>query len=182
MGRGIFGKLRGNLEKTGKELPDKRRDGHDLKYRLLDAVKCTFAVFFFQHPSLLNFHQEMQKKLKRNNLETLLEVRDIPCTMQITRLLDGLEPERFSGVFTDNLKLAEQYLDLRDTGYWTVNLTHKFPPFPKNHDILIECLGGCYVRRGKFQYGGRIRGCGFQRGKAGKAVGTDDGNAVQATG
>jgi hypothetical protein len=32
--------------------------------------------------------------------------------MQITRLLDGLEPERFSGVFTDNLKPAEQYQGL----------------------------------------------------------------------
>jgi hypothetical protein len=51
MGRGIFGKLRTNLEKVGKELPDKRRKGHDLKYRLLDAVKCAFAVgynFFFR--------------------------------------------------------------------------------------------------------------------------------------
>jgi hypothetical protein len=28
--------------------------------------------------------------------------------MRITRLLDGLEPERFSGVFTDNLKVAEE--------------------------------------------------------------------------
>ncbi|MDR1251625.1 MAG: hypothetical protein LBK62_05600, partial [Treponema sp.] len=109
MGRGIFEKLRTSLEKAGKELPDKRRDGHDLKYRLLDAVKCAFAVFFFQHPSLLNFQQEMQRKLKRNNLETLLEVKEIPCTMQITRLLDGLEPERFSGAFTDNLKVAEEH-------------------------------------------------------------------------
>jgi hypothetical protein len=51
----------------------------------------------------------MQRKLKRNNLETLLEVKDIPCSMQITQLLDGLEPERFSGVFTDNLKEAAEH-------------------------------------------------------------------------
>jgi hypothetical protein len=50
MGWGIFGKLRCNLEQAGKELPDKWRDGHDLKYLLLDAVKCAFAIFFFQHP------------------------------------------------------------------------------------------------------------------------------------
>ena len=100
--------MRANLEQAGKELPDTRREGYDRKYHLLDAVKCVFAVFFFQHPSLLNFQQEMQKKLKRNNLETILEVSEIPCAMQITRLLDGLEPERFSGVFTDNLKLAEE--------------------------------------------------------------------------
>jgi hypothetical protein len=79
MGRGIIGKLRGNLEQAEKGLPDKRQDGHDLKYHLLDAVKCAFAVFFFQHPSLLNFQQKMRRKLKRNNLGMLLEVKDIPC-------------------------------------------------------------------------------------------------------
>jgi hypothetical protein len=77
MGRGIFKKLRSSLEQAGKKLPDDRRDGYDLKYRLLDAVKCTFAVFSFSIRSLLNVQQEMQKKLKRNNLETLFEVREI---------------------------------------------------------------------------------------------------------
>jgi hypothetical protein len=85
---------------------------------LLDAVKCAFAVFFFRYPSLLNFQQEMQRKLKRNNLETLLEVREIPCTMQITRLLDGLEPERFGRVFGGNLRLAEEHRVL-EGGYGT---------------------------------------------------------------
>jgi hypothetical protein len=47
MGWGIFEKLRINLEKAGKGLPDKRRDGYDRKYHLLAAVKCAFAVFFF---------------------------------------------------------------------------------------------------------------------------------------
>jgi hypothetical protein len=46
MGRGIFRKLRVDLKKAGKELPDKRRNGYDRKYHLLDAIKCAFAVFF----------------------------------------------------------------------------------------------------------------------------------------
>jgi hypothetical protein len=70
-------------------------DGYDL----LDTVKRAFAVFFFWHPSLLNFQLEMPQKQKRNNLETLLEVREIPCTMRTTRLPDGLEPERFGAGF-----------------------------------------------------------------------------------
>jgi hypothetical protein len=108
MGRGILAKLRANLEQAGKELPDTWRDGHDLKYHLLDAVKCAFAVFFFQHPSLLNFQQEMQRKLKRNNLETLLEVREIPCTIVLIALdggvwhfswvADGMREEFFNGL------------------------------------------------------------------------------------
>jgi hypothetical protein len=51
----------------------------------------------------------MWRKLKRNNVEMILEVREIPRNMRITRLPDGLESERFSGVFTGNLKLAEEY-------------------------------------------------------------------------
>jgi hypothetical protein len=47
------------------------------------------------------------------------------------------------------------------------NMVEKFPgqnpkldpyisPLPKNHGIMNESLGGRYIRRGKFQYGGRI--------------------------
>ncbi|MDR1960412.1 MAG: DUF1559 domain-containing protein, partial [Planctomycetaceae bacterium] len=38
-----------------------------------------------------------------------------------------------------------------------LNLTHKFFIFLKHYDIMNKNLGGRYVWRGKFQYGGRIR-------------------------
>jgi hypothetical protein len=45
MGQKIFEKLLGNLEGIGRELPDGRRDGYDLKYEIMDAVQSAFGVF-----------------------------------------------------------------------------------------------------------------------------------------
>jgi hypothetical protein len=50
MGEGIFGKLLGSLEAIGETIPDQRRSGYNLRYRLLDGIKSAFAVFVFQHP------------------------------------------------------------------------------------------------------------------------------------
>ncbi|MDR1957254.1 MAG: hypothetical protein LBQ30_10445, partial [Treponema sp.] len=72
MGRGIFKALMGSLEEVGKDVPDNRREGYDQLYGIGDAVKCAFAVFFFQHPSLLSFQRSMKEKRKRDNMETLL--------------------------------------------------------------------------------------------------------------
>jgi hypothetical protein len=68
MGRGIFKELLDSLEGIGSDLPDGRRDGYDLKYGIMDALKSAFGVFFFQHPSMLQFQRAMQEKRKRNNL------------------------------------------------------------------------------------------------------------------
>ena len=46
-------------------IPDKRRGGGNLTYQLLDAIKSAFVVFFFQHPSLLDFQRAMKKRNSR---------------------------------------------------------------------------------------------------------------------
>ncbi|MDR1637956.1 MAG: hypothetical protein LBR93_11540, partial [Treponema sp.] len=51
-----------------------------------------FAVFFFLHPSLLDFQRAMKERRKRNNLETLFGVTAIPSDNQIRTLPDGIEP------------------------------------------------------------------------------------------
>jgi hypothetical protein len=71
MGRGILKTFIGYLDKAAKKLPESREASNGLKYTLSDALKSALAVFYFQHPSLLNFQQEMQRKTKRNNLKTL---------------------------------------------------------------------------------------------------------------
>jgi hypothetical protein len=55
MGRGIFNGMLNNLESAGEDLVDTRREGFDLKYKLADALKSALSVFFFQHPSMLDF-------------------------------------------------------------------------------------------------------------------------------
>ncbi|MDR0495002.1 MAG: hypothetical protein LBG95_05175 [Treponema sp.] len=61
MGRGIFKALLEILEKKGASLPDSRKKGHNFRYKLSDALKCAFFVFFFQHPSMLDFQRKMQE-------------------------------------------------------------------------------------------------------------------------
>jgi hypothetical protein len=71
MGRGILKTFIGYLDKAVKKLPECREGGNGLKYTLSDMLKSAMAVFYFQHPPLLNFRQEMRRKTKRNNPETL---------------------------------------------------------------------------------------------------------------
>jgi hypothetical protein len=59
MGRGIFSRLLGGLEEIGAKIPDKRREGHNRSYDMSDAIKRAFGVFFFQHPSTLDFQRTM---------------------------------------------------------------------------------------------------------------------------
>ena len=98
----------GSLEAAGEQIPDGRRAGGNRKYRLLDGIKSAFAVFFFLHPSLLDFQRAMQERRKRNNLETLFGVMEIPSDNQIRTLLDGIEPSALGEVFESALRIAEE--------------------------------------------------------------------------
>ena len=94
-----MGKLLGGLEAVGDKIPDKRRTGCNMKYRLHDGIFSAFAVFFFQHPSLLAFQRAMKERKKRNNVETLFRVREIPSDNQIRTLLDDIEPQALTEAF-----------------------------------------------------------------------------------
>ena len=61
MARGIIKGLPDSLRETAEELPDSRESGNALKYRISDAIMSAFAVFYFQHPSLLNFQQDAEE-------------------------------------------------------------------------------------------------------------------------
>ena len=114
MGRGIFNGLLTNLETTAEGLVDTRREGFDLKYRLADALKSALSIFFFQHPSMLDFQVKMKDKWKRSNLETMMGVKEIPSNVQITTLLDGINPDCLSGVFNENLLVLDRWGGLKD--------------------------------------------------------------------
>jgi hypothetical protein len=103
-----------SIETSGKRLADKRRQGYDLRYELSDALKCALAVFFFQHPSMLDFQTKMKNQWKRNNLETMMRVKEIPSNVQITSLLDEINPECVSGVFSEMLHQADRWELLKE--------------------------------------------------------------------
>jgi len=114
MGRGIFNGMLENLETAADQLADNRREGFDLKYELTDALKSALSIFFFQHPSMLDFQNRMKRKWKRSNLETMMGVKEIPSNVQITTLLDGIDPDALSGVFNKNLQEVDKWGGLKD--------------------------------------------------------------------
>ena len=114
MGRGIFSGMLNNLESAGEQVVDHRREGFDLIYKLTDALKSALSVFFFQHPSMLDFQTKLKQKWKRSNLETMMRVKEIPSNVQITTLLDGINPDALSGVFNENLQIMDRWDCLKD--------------------------------------------------------------------
>ena len=77
-------------------------------YSNRDAVNSAFGAFFFQFPSLLRYMREMGEREKRDNVQSLFDVKGIPSDNQIRNIIDGIEPSAVSPVFNDTLKTARQ--------------------------------------------------------------------------
>jgi hypothetical protein len=103
------------LERDGETLPDKQASGHNFRYKLVDALKRAFAVFFFQHPSMLDFQRQMQEKRKRGSLQGIFGLTEIPSDTQIKTLVDGIAPECLGGVFNEGLKIIVKSPDIGNT-------------------------------------------------------------------
>jgi hypothetical protein len=108
MRRGLLKGLLGSLEEAAAAQPDNRQPSNGTKYRLQDALKSALAVFYFLHPSLLNFMQTMRRKHKRDNLATLFGVEEVPGASQMKVILDGIDPKGLAGVFDDGLEMARE--------------------------------------------------------------------------
>ena len=109
MDRGLFKKVLNSLEQQGDTLPDSRNTAHNFWYSIREALTCAFGVFFFQHPSLLDYQWQMQKQRKRSNMESIFGVRKIPSDTQIRTLLDRIAPDTFGGLFNETLQRADAY-------------------------------------------------------------------------
>jgi hypothetical protein len=109
MGRGILRKIVAEIGKVGKETPDTRREGYSRGVEIHDATLSAYAVFFFQHPSLLQFQRAMKEKQTRNNVETLFGVSGIPGDNEIRRLIDPINPAKFRPVYDQALRMVEPY-------------------------------------------------------------------------
>jgi hypothetical protein len=108
MGGELFKKLRTNFEQVCRQIPDTRRPGHNMRYAVADFMKCAFAVFFFQHQSLLDFQRQMKEWLSRNNLETVFGVSEIPTDTLIRTVMDQTQPEQLGPVFNAALRTGSE--------------------------------------------------------------------------
>ena len=84
----VIGKLSGAFRK----ITDSRVVAR-VKYSLHDTLLSGFAMMFFQHPSLLQFQRQMEKKRGRCNLNTIFGVKAVPSDTQMREILDGASPE-----------------------------------------------------------------------------------------
>ena len=112
MGRGLLQAQLEALDKVGAGIADKRREGYDKQYEYADAIKGAYGIFFFQHPSMLEYQERLKRKKERCNAETILKVRKIPSANHLTRLLDTIQPSDFGEVFDEGLRTAEKYRGL----------------------------------------------------------------------
>jgi len=100
------------FDAIGAGIKDQRREGYDKQYEYADAIKGAYGVFFFQHPSMLEYQERLKKKNERSNVQTILQVDKIPGNNQITRLLDDINSGTFAPAFEQGLETAQRYKGL----------------------------------------------------------------------
>jgi hypothetical protein len=117
MGRGLLQAHLNAFDEAGAGIADRRREGYGKQYGYSDAIKGAYGIFFFQHPSMLEYQERLKRKKERCNAETILKVRKIPNANHLTRLLDTMQPGDFGEVFDEGLNMVEKYLIALD-GVW----------------------------------------------------------------
>jgi hypothetical protein len=146
----------GMLKKTAEKIADKREQRR-IRWPLPATVISAFAMFFFQHPSLLEYQRRMKKKQGRSNLERVFGIEDLPSDTQMREILDGAPVEPLRRV------LPETFEQMRRIG-WTERFltevngekvyTVAFDGSEYFHSTKIECPG-CLHRQsndGEMQY------------------------------
>lgn len=69
------------------------REQQRLQYTLRDTLVSGYAMFFLQHPSLLQFQESLKRKRGRCNLETMFGVAAVPSETQMRESLDRADSE-----------------------------------------------------------------------------------------
>ena len=85
-----FEALRDLLRAQCRQVPD-ARDPQRITWPLHDVLMSGFAMFFFQHPSLLQFQQTMEEQTGQSNLQRMFGVSRVPSDTQMRALLDTPE-------------------------------------------------------------------------------------------
>jgi len=100
------------------QMPDPRNPVTTV-YSLRDCFLSSFAMFFLQDPSLLEFQRRIQDQVQRNNLSSVFGVKQIPSDTRLREIIDQQDWQPLAGVFHEYLQRAQrskvleqfQYLD-----------------------------------------------------------------------
>src|SRR5258706_15229733 len=82
-----FEAYRDLLASVFRQIPD-RRDPRRITWEMSAVMMSAFAMFFFQHPNLLEYQRRMKKKSGRSNLERVFGIEDLPSDTQMREILE----------------------------------------------------------------------------------------------
>lgn len=141
-----FEAFRNLLASVFRQIPDPR-DPRRITWEMPAVMMSAFAMFFFQHPSLLEYQRRMKKKSGRSNLERVFGIEDLPSDTQMREILDGAPIEPLLGV------LSEVFERMRRVG-WTV----KFVTEVEGRKVYTVALDGSqYFSSTKIECPGCLR-------------------------
>ena len=101
------------MRAQGRQVPDERAPQR-ITWLLHDVLRSGFALFFLQHPALLQCQQSMEKQAGQSNLQRLFGVQQVPSDTQMRALLEtpaAAEPLR--------RVLPQVFERMRQTGWTT---------------------------------------------------------------
>ena len=93
-----FTALTNYLFESFQGIQDCRQPGK-VRHTLHDVIMSSFAMMFFQDPSILSFQQRMQEAGNQSNLSNLFGVASIPKDTQMREVLDTVPTNAFADVF-----------------------------------------------------------------------------------
>ena len=82
------------------DLIDDTRQRAKVRFLLRDCYLSSFAMFYLQDPSLLEFQRRFENEIQSNNLRTVFGVHDIPVDSQLRDLIDRHSHQPLIGVYS----------------------------------------------------------------------------------
>ena len=102
-----FTGLRKQLSERLFEMEDNCQEGK-VKYPVHDCFMSSFAMMFFQDPSLLEFQRQMEEAINLSNLKTMFHVNAIPGDTQLRDVLDKSPSDKLQEVFSDYFRQLQR--------------------------------------------------------------------------
>jgi hypothetical protein len=92
-------------------IQDQRRAG-SVTYSLQDCYRSSYAMFYLQDPSLLEFQRRFQDQIQSNNLSSVFGVQQIPSDSQLRDVVDRHDYQPLTGVFSEYLRRLQRSKEL----------------------------------------------------------------------
>ncbi|EQD36534.1 transposase, partial [mine drainage metagenome] len=88
-----------SLKGLMRSAPD-QRTGKNCVYRMEDAARAAFAVFYTPSPSFLAYQRTMEQTQGQSNAQTLFGMSQIPTDNGVRTMLDPVAPHHLFPLFT----------------------------------------------------------------------------------